>query len=124
MHYSRVICLASILDLIGIDFSKDSDVSLSGGFHFLLPTVPRVRTKPVPWWFFPSVPSLIHSTHKNQFPTLKQICWGLDTQINDMSVQFSLVAQSCSTLRNPMNHSTPGLPVHHQLPEFTQIHIL
>ena len=38
------------------------------------------------------------------------------------SVQFSSVAQSCSTLCNPMNHSTPGLAVHHQLPEFTQIH--
>ena len=37
--------------------------------------------------------------------------------------QFSLVAQSCLTLCNPMNHSTPGLPVHHQLPEFTQTHV-
>ena len=36
------------------------------------------------------------------------------------SVQFSSVAQSCPTLCDPMNHSTPGLPVHHQLPEFTQ----
>ena len=35
------------------------------------------------------------------------------------SVQFSSVAQSCPTLCNPMNRSTPGLPVHHQLPEFT-----
>ena len=34
--------------------------------------------------------------------------------------QFSSVAQSCLTLGDPMNHSTPGLPVHHQLPEFTQ----
>jgi len=39
------------------------------------------------------------------------------------SVQFSSVTQSCLTLCNPMNHSTPGLPVHHQLPEFTQTHI-
>ena len=39
------------------------------------------------------------------------------------SVQFSSVAQSCPTLCDPMNHSTPGLPVHHQLPEFTQTHI-
>ena len=38
------------------------------------------------------------------------------------SVQFSSVAQSCPTLCNPMNHSTPGLPVHHQLPKFTQTH--
>ena len=39
------------------------------------------------------------------------------------SVQFSSVAQSCLTLCDPMNRSTPGLPVHHQLPEFTQTHI-
>ena len=39
------------------------------------------------------------------------------------SVQFSSVAQSCPTLCDPMNHSTPGLPVHHHLPEFTQTHI-
>ena len=32
-------------------------------------------------------------------------------------IQFSSVTQSCSTLCDPMNHSTPGLPVHHQLPE-------
>ena len=38
------------------------------------------------------------------------------------SVQFSSVAQLCLTLCNPMNRSTPGLPVHHQLPEFTQTH--
>ena len=39
-----------------------------------------------------------------------------------MAVQFSSV-QSCLTLCNPMNHSTPGLPVHHQLPESTQTHV-
>ena len=39
------------------------------------------------------------------------------------SVQFSSFAQSCPTLRNPMDLSTPGLPVHHQLPEFTQTHV-
>ena len=37
--------------------------------------------------------------------------------------QFSSVIQLCPTLCNPMNRSTPGLPVHHQLPEFTQTHI-
>ena len=39
------------------------------------------------------------------------------------SVQFSSVAQSCPTLWDPVNRSTPGLPVHHQLPEFTQSHV-
>ena len=40
-----------------------------------------------------------------------------------VSVQFSSVAQSCLTLCDPMKCSTPGVPVHHQLPEFTQTHI-
>ena len=40
-----------------------------------------------------------------------------------LSVKFSTVAQSCLTLCNPMDHSTPDLPVHHQLLEFTQTHV-
>ena len=39
------------------------------------------------------------------------------------SIQFSSVAQTCPTLCDPMNLSTPGLPVHHQLPELTQTHV-
>ena len=40
-----------------------------------------------------------------------------------LSVHFSSVTQSCPILCDPMNRSTPGLPVHHQLPEFTQTHV-
>ena len=40
-----------------------------------------------------------------------------------MRRDFSSVAQSCPTLCNPMNRSTPGFPVHHKLPEFTQTHV-
>ena len=40
-----------------------------------------------------------------------------------MTVQFTSVAQSCLTLCDPMNHSLPGLPVHPQLPEFTQTQV-
>ena len=39
------------------------------------------------------------------------------------NVQFSSVAQSCPTFCDHMNCSTPGLPVHHQLPEFNQTHV-
>ena len=39
------------------------------------------------------------------------------------SGQFSSVTQSCPTICNPMNRIIPGLPVHHQLPEFTQTHV-
>ena len=49
----------------------------------------------------------------------KSICF----QIRFSSVQFSSVAQLCPTLCDPMNRSTPGLPVHHQLLEFIQTHV-
>ena len=39
------------------------------------------------------------------------------------SDEIRSVTQSCPTLCDPMNHSTPGLPVHHQLPEFTETHV-
>ena len=45
-------------------------------------------------------------------------CWNLVS-----SIQLSPVAQSCPTLCNPMDCNTPGFPVHHQLPEFTQTHV-
>ena len=48
----------------------------------------------------------------------------LCTPYNSYSVQFSSVPQSCPTLCDPMDCSTPGLPVHHQLPELTQTHPL
>ena len=40
----------------------------------------------------------------------------------ELDIQFSSVTQLCLTLCDPMNCSTPSLPVHHQLPEFTQTH--
>ena len=43
--------------------------------------------------------------------------------VEQPSVRFSSVAQSCPTLCDPVNRSTRGLPVHHQLPEFTQTHV-
>ena len=52
------------------------------------------------------------------------LVWGfLQFQRALSSVQFSSVTQSCLRLCDPMNRSTPGLPVHHQLPEFTQTHV-
>ena len=42
---------------------------------------------------------------------------------SNSQAQFSSVAQSSPTLCDPMNRSTPGLPVHHQLPEFTQTYV-
>ena len=55
---------------------------------------------------------------------LKLTFSGLCSKVTSQSfLWFSSVAQSCPTLRSPMNRSTPGLPVHHHLPEFTQTHI-
>ena len=51
------------------------------------------------------------------YPLLSPLC--PQDQPLHLSVQFSSVAQSCLTLCDPMNCSTPGLPVHHHLPEFT-----
>ena len=56
--------------------------------------------------------------HKNE-----QGFMSLNNKIQFSSVQFSSVTHSCPTLCDPMNRSTPGLPVHHQLPEFTQVHV-
>ena len=47
-----------------------------------------------------------------------------ETQVRFSSVQFSSVTQSCPALCDPMNRSMPGLPVHHQLPEFTKTYSL
>ena len=55
--------------------------------------------------------------------TLKTHSHALLRFLSTYSVQFSSVAQSCPTLCDPMNRSTPSLPVHHQLPEFTQTRV-
>ena len=61
-----------------------------------------------------------HTENKHPAPLA-----GLWWQLLDKHVflSFSSVAQLCPTLCDPMNHSTPGLPVHHQLPESTQTHV-
>ena len=43
---------------------------------------------------------------------------------DNVTIQFRSVTQSCPTLCDPVNRSTPGLPVNHQLWEFTQMHVL
>ena len=80
------------------------------------------------WWSW-------YSLQGSSFRTLKLMASiGLDSISNEAgqwalkgfmkcSAQFSSVAQSCLSLCDPMNCNTPGLPVHHQLPEFTQIHV-
>ena len=76
-----------------------------------------VGTHSLLWGIFPtqgSNPGLPHCT---------QTLYQLSHQGSFSSVQFSSVTQSCPTLCDPKNCSIPGLPVHHQLPEFTQTHV-
>ena len=63
---------------------------------------------------------LTTSTSSPTLQVLPSLWWAKGAQ---GPPQFSSVAQSCPTLYNPMNRSTPGLPIHHQLPEFTQTQV-
>ena len=70
---------------------------------------------------------MLMACHFKWHLNLKSICNSAASLL--LSVFFpsgkyiSSVAQSCPTLCNPMNHRTPGFPVHHQLPESTQTHV-
>ena len=79
------------------------------------------------WSGFPCPPpgDLPDPGIKPASPTSPALVGGFFTTVPSRKplVQFSSVAQSCPTLCDPMNCSTPGLPVHHQLPEFTQTHV-
>ena len=72
---------------------------------------------------------LINTWKDAQHHSLLEECksklqWGINSHWSEFSsVELSSVAQSCLTLCDPMNRSTPGLPVHHQLLEFTQTHV-
>ena len=73
------------------------------------------------WWIYE-----FFSIHNDWWSRASKLCKSLFlTRLTLIicSVQFSLIAQLCLTLCDPMYHSTPGFPVHHQLPEFTQTHV-
>ena len=93
--------------------SSDASAPQEAGFLSVLPVLLMFFLFLLPvssfLLFFPHLSSLL--------PCL------LNEKSCNLSVQYSLVAQSCPTLCNPMDCSTPGLPVHHQLPEFTQTHV-
>ena len=67
------------------------------------------------------VKSYVFLQNSWKVPTLSSFSWSFSWLLS--SVQISSVAQSCPTLCDPMNRSTPGFPVNHQLPEFTQTHV-
>ena len=70
------------------------------------------------WWLWPWGLGHYLALSKSSV----NICWMSECYI-ESSCFISSVAQSCPTLCDPVNCSTPGLPVHHQLPEFTQTHV-
>ena len=79
-------------------------------------------------WFFKKFPRLMYVTYKSKviLNPSKAFSKLYSTLHNCMCVrmhQFSSVIQLCLTLRDPMNRNKPGLPVHYQLPEFTQTHV-
>ena len=71
------------------------------------------RSLPLSWFLYPSTTYMVPIP----IPFLRH------KFLFSHSIQFSSVAQSCLTLYDPMNRSMPGLPVHHQLLEFTQTHV-
>ena len=79
--------------------------------HFLLQVIFRTQG---------SKPHLLHPLHCRRI--LYHWATGKCPKNPFRSDQIRSVAQSCPTLCDPMNRSTPGIPVHHQLPEFTQTH--
>ena len=88
----------------------------------------RMATKPsilawrIPWTEEPGMHGVAKSrAMTEQLSTHRLLEVIPDAKIS--SVQFSSVTQSCLTLCDPMNRSTPGLPVHQQLPESSQTHV-
>ena len=79
-----------------------------------LATHSSILPQKIPWTEVPGSLHIVHGVAESDMTE--------PTEFTHMD-QFSSVTQSCPTLRGPMNLSTPGLPVHHQLPEFTQTHI-
>ena len=89
--------------------------------------LPRSKHLLISWLQSPSAvilecPKIKPATVSIVSPSIGHEVMGPDAMILS-SVQFSSVAQSSPTVWDPMNRSTPGLPVHHKLPEITQTHI-
>ena len=83
--------------------------------------LPKSKRLLISWWQSPSAEILDPQNIKsNTFPTVSP---SISHEVMSITFSSSSVAQSCPTLCNPMNRSMPGLPVHHQLPEFTQTQV-
>ena len=102
--------------------------TIQGLIDFIKKFLKLVASEQLVWNQWCHFPTEIHRAFVSRYPR-----WGRgliprpsseDAQVPYIrSDQIRSVAQSCPTLCDPMNRSTPGLPVHHQLPEFTQTHV-
>ena len=100
------ICLWSQLTTMLYNVSQNLFILLLKACSLLLKACLSTLSNPRPW----------------KTPVYSVLLWVWIIKLH-VSVQFSSVAQSCPTLCGPMNCSTPGLAVHHHLPEFTQTHV-
>ena len=117
------LCLFSSLFSGICKASSDSHFAF---LHFFFLGMVLITTSCIMSWtsFHSSSGTLsIKSNPLNLQSVIKQEMTRVNTKSTSIStVQFSSVTQSCPTLCDPINHSMPGLPVHHKLPEFTQTH--
>ena len=79
----------------------------------------------MPWKLVDIIEQLLHTKTQLQLQFLYRRWWLYSNRLQmlKVSVQFSSTAQLCPNLWDPMNCSKPGLPVHHQLPVFTETHV-
>ena len=112
---------------VGHDWSNLAAAAVASDYRppgFSVHEISQART--LEWVAFPSRGNLSGPWIKLSFPALQIDSLPVSYQGSPClphSVQYSSVTQSCPTLWDPMNCSTPGLPVHHQLLEFTQTHV-
>ena len=125
--WQRVRWLDSITDSTGMSLSKLWEmVEDSGAWHATLHGVAKSKAQLGDCTTTAIMSQVLHIHYLTKYPQIYKVhninpMYHL--QIKAQLVQFSSVAQSCLTLCNPINQSTPVLPVHHQLPEFTQTHV-
>ena len=117
------VCVLSCLNHVRLCVTPWTIYSLSGSsFHWIL------QARILEWVVMPFSRDLPDPGIKPTSLTSPALAGGFFTtratwEAQQIHIQFSSVAQSCPTLCDPMNRSTPGLPVHHQLPEFTQTRV-
>ena len=139
-EYYEIIIIDIILGTIPLIVSESWNLFSNWKAYFLLTKIRRYKAS-----FFPSWSSSARCSTEQQrgrrrnewkdrlkLAIMAKQIWDISTLRKSVqiitcfqfsSVQFSSVAQSCPTLCNNMNRTTPGLPVHHQLLEFTQTHV-